>query len=156
MKPSSPLRYTPDVETPLDDEQDVVDALKDTFDTILERTSQDYDHAVRSVHAKGHGILKGTLRVESALPEELAQGLFAQPGEYEVFLRLSTNAGDVLPDVISLPRGLALKVVGVEGERLPGSEGHNQDFIMLNAPVFQTPTAKKFLTNLKMLAKTTA
>ncbi len=155
MKPSSPVRYTPDVETPLDDEQKVIDSLINDFDTILERTSEDYDHAVRSVHAKAHGILKGSLRVESALPDELAQGLFAKPGEYEVYLRLSTNAGDILPDVISLPRGLALKVVGVEGERLPDSEGHNQDFIMLNAPVFQAPNAEKFQTNLKMLAKTT-
>ncbi|WP_447553315.1 catalase family protein [Vreelandella sp. EE22] len=155
MALTSPLRYTPDVETPLDDEQDIIDSLKDTFGTILERTADDYAHAVRSVHAKAHGILKGTLRVEPGLSDELAQGLFAQPGEYEAILRLSTNAGDILPDAISLPRGLALKVVEVEGERLPGSEGRNQDFIMLNAPVFQAPDAKKFLASVKMLAKTT-
>ncbi|WP_447529158.1 catalase family protein [Vreelandella sp. TE19] len=155
MELSTPLRYTPDVETPLEDEQDVIDSLNDTFDTILEHTSEDYGHAVRAVHAKAHGILSGTLSVEQGLSDELAQGLFAKPGEFDVFLRLSTNAGDILPDAVSLPRGLALKVVDVEGERLPDSEGHNQDFILLNAPVFQAPTASKFLTNLKMLASTT-
>ena len=54
----------------------------------------------------------------------------------------------ILPDTISLPRGLALKVLDVEGERLAGAEGTTQDFIMVNGPVFQTKTADKFLGNL--------
>ena len=72
-----------------------------------------------------------------------------------MLLRLSTNAGDILPDVIGLPRGLAMKVLDVPGERLPGSEGAAQDFIMTNGSVFTAKTADKFLGNLKMLAKTT-
>ena len=42
--------------------------------------------------------------------DTMAQGLFARPGEHAATLRISTNAGDILPDAISLPRGLALKV----------------------------------------------
>jgi hypothetical protein len=38
----------------------------------LETTSQDYHHAVRSVHAKSHGLLDGELTVLDSLP--LAQG----------------------------------------------------------------------------------
>jgi hypothetical protein len=94
--------------------------------------------------------------VADGLPAELAQGIFARPGRYEAVLRLSTNAGDILPDAIGLPRGLALKVIGVDGERLPGSEDdRTQDFIMVNGPVFTAPDAKSFLKNLKLLAKTT-
>ncbi|KMZ12205.1 Catalase [Candidatus Burkholderia humilis] len=52
--------------------------------------------------------------------------------------------------------GLAIKVIGVNGERLPGSEGdRTQDFVMINAPAFTAATPKKFLANLKLLAKTT-
>ena len=107
------------------------------------------------MHAKTHGILQGKLQVKDGLPPELAQGLFAQPGTYTVYMRLSTNAGDILPDVIALPRGLAMKVVGVDGDRLPDASGRTQDFIMVNGPVFQAKTAAKFLGSLKLLAKTT-
>lgn len=151
----SPIRYRPDVEQPQPDEQTTVTDLNETFDIILERTAEDYGHAVRSVHAKSHGLLEGELTIDSDLPAELAQGLFAQGGRHKVLIRLSTNAGDILPDAIGLPRGLAMKVFDVAGDRLPGSEGTAQDFVMVNGPVFQAKTAEKFLGNLKLLAKTT-
>ncbi len=150
-----PVRYSPDVEQVKADEDVTITQLCETFDTILDTTSKNYGHAVRAVHAKAHGILEGVLKVDDRLSPELAQGLFAMPGDYKVYMRLSTNAGDILPDVISLPRGLALKVVGVRGERLPDAQGATQDFVMVNGPVFLKKTADKFLTSLKLLAKTT-
>ncbi len=155
MAITAPVRFTESLETRQENEGETIEQLNATFDKILGTTAQDYGHAVRSVHAKAHGILQGTLMVASGLPPELAQGMFATPGEHKVFMRLSTNAGDILPDAISLPRGLALKVLDVEGERLPGAEGHTQNFVMVNGPVFQVKTADKFLGNLKMLAGTT-
>ncbi|KAB0680390.1 catalase family protein [Aureimonas leprariae] len=150
-----PVRYSPAVEDVRPGEGETVRHLNETFDTILETTANDYGHAVRSVHAKAHGILEGTLDIAEGLPPELAQGLFAKPGRHRVYLRISTNAGDILPDAISLPRGVALKVLDVEGERLLGAEGGAQDFVMVNGPVFQTKTADQFLGNLKLLAGTT-
>ncbi len=151
----APVRYSPSVETVDPSEQETVAGLNDAFDVILERTAEDYGHAVRSVHAKSHGILQGELVVDEGLPPELAHGLFATPGRHKAYLRLSTNAGDILPDSISLPRGAALKILDVAGERLPGSEGRTQDFVMVNGPVFQAKTAEKFLGSVKLLAKTT-
>ena len=151
----TPVSYTPDVEKLQPDEQKTVGELNSAFDTILERTAEDYGHAVRSVHAKSHGVLEGELTIDGNLPPELAQGLFAISGTHKVLIRLSTNAGDILPDAISLPRGFAMKVFDVPGERLPGAEGSAQDFIMINGKVFTAPNAEKFLGNLKMLAKTT-
>ncbi|MGU3315186.1 catalase family protein [Sphingomonas sp. M6A6_1c] len=151
----APIRYRPDVEDVQPDEAETIAALCTTFDTILERTAEDYGHAVRSVHAKAHALLEGELTVDAGLPPELAQGLFADAGTHKVLLRLSTNAGDILPDAISLPRGLAMKVFDVKGARLPGAEGTSQDFVMVNGTVFQAKTADKFLGNLKLLAKTT-
>ena len=155
MSIAPPVRYSVDVETFQDDEAATIQDLNSTFDKILETTAKDYEHAVRSVHAKAHGILMGKLTIAANLPPELAQGMFAKPGEHQVFMRLSTNAGDILPDAISLPRGLALKVLDVDGERLPGAEGRTQNFVMVNGPVFMAKTADKFLGNLKLLAGTT-
>lgn len=151
-----PVRYSPDVEKVESDEGETIRQLEEQFQHIQNTTSKDYDHAVRAVHAKAHGIAKGKLTVKEGLPPELAQGLFATPGTYDAVLRISTNAGDILDDDIALPRGLALKLMDVPGDRLPGSEDEtSQDFILVNGPVFAAPNAKGFLKNLKLLAKTT-
>jgi len=150
-----PVPYSPELETIQPNEREVEAGLNDAFDTILRRTAKDYGHTVRPVHAKAHAILTGTMKVRADIPSELAQGLFSSTGDYPVYIRISTNAGDILPDAISLPRGLAMKVLDVKGARLPDAEGTTQDFVMINGPVFQSKTAKQFLGNLKILAKTT-
>ncbi len=155
MTANPPVRYSRDLEIFRENEEETVSGLVDAFDEILKKTAEDYGHAVRSVHAKAHGVLKGTLTVKEGLPPELAQGLFASPGTHDVYMRLSTNAGDILPDTVALPRGLALKILDVEGLRLPDAAGGSQDFVMVNGPVFQSPNAEKFLGSLKMLARTT-
>lgn len=153
---ASPIRYTSAVETPEKDEADTIQQLTETLRGISEITFRDGGHALRSVHAKSHGLLRAELDVVNGLPPALAQGLFAKAGRYPVVMRFSTVPGDILDDSVSVPRGLAIKVIGVPGDRLPGSEGAStQDFVLVDGPVFAAPTAKKFLGNLKLLAKTT-
>jgi hypothetical protein len=149
-----PLRYHPGVEQPEPDEAETIAGLKEALRDILDTTFKDYGHPVRSVHAKSHGLLQGKVIVP-ALPEMLAQGMFARPGEYDAVLRFSTNPGDILDDSVSTPRGLAIKIFGVEGDRLPGDEAAaTQDFVMVNAPAFTAKNPKAFLKDLKLLAKT--
>ena len=154
--PAAPVRYSPDVEEIQPDERETIAGLEEQFDYIQDITHKDYGHGVRAVHAKAHGFARGKLTVKQGLPPELAQGLFAASGEYEAILRISTQPGDILDDSVNSPRGVALKLIGVEGDRLPGSEGDaTQDFIMVNGPIFGAPNTAKFLGNLKLLAKTT-
>ncbi|QJE02347.1 catalase family protein [Massilia forsythiae] len=151
-----PIPYQPSFEVPEDDETETTFDLKDTMRGISVKTFEDSGTAIRSVHAKSHGLLLGQLTVLDNLPPVYAQGLFAQPGSYPVVMRLSTTPGDILSDDVSTPRGMSLKVVGVPGARVEGSEGDTtQDFVMVNGPVFNSATAKKFLGNLKLLAATT-
>lgn len=105
------LRYSPDIEQPEEDEADTTQGLIDTLRSISEQTLADTGHAMRSVHAKAHGILQGEIDVPASLPEYLAQGLFAKPGKYPVVMRFSTIPGDVLDDSVSTPRGLAIKII---------------------------------------------
>jgi hypothetical protein len=124
--------------------------------SIREKTFADSGEVLRSVHAKAHGLLTATLTIPENLPPTLAQGIFANPGKYPVIMRFSTLPGDLLSDDVSTPRGVAIKIIGVKGDRLPGSEDDiTQDFIMVNGPAFAAPTPKKFLGNLKLLAGTT-
>jgi hypothetical protein len=144
------------VETPEADEAKTIQQLVETLLKISQITYRDGHHALRSVHAKSHALLEGQLTVLPNLPAELCQGLFAVPGTYPILMRLSSSPGDLLDDSVSTPRGLAIKVIGVHGVRLPGSEGDTtQDFIMINGPAFAAPNLKKFLGSLKLLAGTT-
>jgi hypothetical protein len=152
----SPVRFSPSVERPDGDEAKTTQALIATLRHINEKTFADGGHAIRSVHAKTHGILQGYLEVDTGLPSDLAQGLFAKPGRYPVVMRFSTIPGDILDDSVSTPRALAIKVIGVEGERLEGSEGDvTQDFVLNNGPAFGAPNPKRFLARLRLLARTT-
>ncbi len=151
-----PLRYTPSVEVMEEDEQDTIRQLIETMTKIQQKTFEDGGHAIRSVHAKSHGLIDARLIVSADLPPHLAQGLFAKAGTYPVVMRYSAIPGDLLDDAVSAPRGLSIKIMGVEGARLPGAEGATtQDFVMVNGPAFSAPNAKKFLGTLKQLAATT-
>ena len=152
---AQPIPYDPSIETIDQDERETIQGLVETMRRIHGTTSRDYGHAVRATHAKSHGLLCGTLRVLDGLPPYLAQGLFAEPGAYDVVMRLSTQPGDILPDSVSSTRGMALKVIGVEGERLPGSEDdRTQDFVFQDVPVFQASDAKSFLRRFRVIAAT--
>jgi hypothetical protein len=159
LNPQAPVIYDPSCEILEPDEHEVEAGLIAALTEISETTFKHSGHATRSVHAKSHGLLQGEIEVLPGLPQTLAQGMFAQPGHWPVVMRLSTSPGDVLDDKVSTPRGLALKVVGVPGAaaaRLPGSEQDvTQDFLMINGPAFSVAGAGKFLSTLKLLAKTT-
>ncbi len=153
---AKPIPFDPHYEVVDDDEAETVRHLNETLRRIRETTYRDGGCPLRSVHAKSHGLLRGELQVLPDLPVELCQGLFAAPGRYPVAMRFSTVPGDLLDDRISTPRGLAIKVSGVSGPRLPGSEHEQtQDFVLVTGPAFGAPNAKKFLSNLKLLAGTT-
>jgi hypothetical protein len=152
----TPLPFNPDFEQVPDDESETISGLIQAMREIAETTFADGGHAIRSVHAKSHGLLQGEIEVLPDLPPELAQGAFAKPGKMPVVMRYSTNPGDILDDKVSTPRGLAIKLIGVEGERLPNSDAEvTQDFVMVNAPAFMVPTPKDFLKSVKLIAKTT-
>jgi hypothetical protein len=152
----SPLRFEPSMEVAAADEDATIAGLIETMGSISRTTFEHSGHAIRSVHAKSHGLLRGELTVLDGLPPILAQGLFAKPGRYDAVMRFSTIPGDILDDSVSTPRGLAVKLIGVDGARLPGSEGDTtQDFVMINGPAFGAPTPQKFLGLLKLIAATT-
>jgi hypothetical protein len=154
--PAQPQRYEPTVDLPSEDEGELALAISDKMLDIAAKTFADGGHAIRSVHAKSHGLLEAEFEVLAGLPAALAQGLFAQPGRHPAVMRLSTIPGDLLGDAVSTPRGLAIKVLGVEGERLEGdAETATQDFVTVNGPRFNARDGKAFLRSLKLVALTT-
>ncbi len=148
------LPYSPTVEVPAADEPVIFDELSRTMQHITRTMASRYRHAYRPVHAKSHGVLVGTLEVLPGLPETLAQGLFARAASYPVVMRFSTNPGYMLADNVSSPRGLAVKVLNVPGERVASdAAGSSQDFVCVNANAFGAPDPAGFLKQIKLFDK---
>jgi hypothetical protein len=96
--------------------------------------------AMRDAHAKAHGCVRGDFTVDTGLPETLRVGVFAEPTTYKTWIRFSNGAGTPHDDAAGDGRGMAIKLVGVPGEKLlqdvPEAEANTQDFVMINYPVF--------------------
>ncbi|HEY0801763.1 MAG TPA: catalase family protein [Steroidobacteraceae bacterium] len=150
------IRFADYSEVASPDEEQVIRQLAEVNKTIVKKVFDDSGHAERAVHAKSHALLNGELKVFPDLPAELKQGVFSIPREYQAVVRISSIAGDLLSDSVSLPRGFSIKLYDVAGERLPGSEDtRTQDFLMVSGTVFATGDMKAFLRDLKLLAATT-
>lgn len=151
------VRYSDRVETKKPDEDQTIDAIIAAMQGEAAVTGERYHHGVRTSHAKSHGLLKGEMRVLGDLPEELRQGLFVTPGRtYEVLVRMAQVPGEILRDSVSTQRGVAIKVLNVDGEKLPGhDEGNTQDFLLDNDNRFPIADAAGFLVTLKGLGAAT-
>ncbi len=150
------IRYTDSIETPADDEQEVVGKIIQAMEQETDKVAEREHHAVRASHAKSTGVLKGELRVLADLPPQLAQGLFAQARTYPAVVRLAQGPGEHLSDSVSTHRGMAVKLFGVDGPALPGHDGvGTQDFVFATGTTFPQADAASFLTAIKGLEKST-
>ena len=142
------LRFSDELETVDQDEAELADKIVDAMTKGAEAVSKKEGHAYRASHSKAHAIAKGSLEVASAIPPELAQGLFAKPGTYDLIVRLAHVPGELLDDrKVSTPRGMALKVLGVEGPMLSGS---TQDWVLDTGEVFIASNSRVFLQQITM------
>lgn len=132
------VKYTEGVEQEQPHEQAQIAAIVASMGRVNELVFDKHRHALRDAHAKSHGILKGELTVRTDLPEELAQGIFVPGRVYEVVARLSSAPGDIHPDSVRSLKGMALKVMGVDG-------AGTQDFLMANLPVLPFGTVEAYL-----------
>lgn len=141
------LPYSDDVETIEPDEEATIDGIIAAMAGGERITRERYGRAARSSHAKAHGLLKGELRVLDDLPTELRQGLFAAPDTYPVVVRLAQVPAEFFDDrKVSTPRGMAIKVLDVNGEMLPVHRGERtQDFVLDTGKTFIAPGARTFL-----------
>ncbi len=133
--PPEPVRYDPSVEAEQVDEAEIIDKIVASMGRVNRRTFEKHRHATRDAHAKSHGILRGALTVRDDLAGELRQGLFVEPRTYPIIVRFSTAPGDIQDDRIASLRGMAIKVIGVEGARLMPGDEVTQDFLLVNDPI---------------------
>lgn len=100
----------------------------------------------RDAHPKMHGVVKAEFIVEPDLPEDLRIGVFKQPTTYQAWIRFSNQDGSINPDSKGDIRGMAIKLMGVIGDKLLASEptAQTQDFILISTNVFVTKDSQDF------------
>lgn len=141
------VRYSDEIEIKQPNEDEDSRAVVESMARVNKIMFERYRHAVRDAHAKNHGILRGELEIYDNLPEHLAQGLFKEPRKYPVIIRFSTAPGMIEPDKKSSQRGMAIKIIGVEGEKFlaEDKDALTQDFLLVNYPIIPTGTVKDYL-----------
>jgi catalase len=115
------------------------------------KTQDEKGPDLRQVHAKSHGLMHGKFIVNDCIPDGMGVGVFAEPRkDYPIWVRFSNGLSpkergefhkDAEPDV----RGMAIKLMGVEGEKLMDDEEGTQDFVLINSPRFFVRDAEGYL-----------
>lgn len=140
------IRYSDDLEVIPDNEDEQIGDIVRYLQITQRRTFDARRHATRDTHAKGHGFLKGRFTIEPDLPEELAQSLFATPRTHDAIVRFATEPGDMLDDRTPAARGLGLKLLDVDGDKLGDDGRTTQDFTFNNCsvlPLTDVPTYRE-------------
>ncbi|MEX2513035.1 MAG: catalase [Cyclobacteriaceae bacterium] len=113
--------------------------IREMIDTMKEFLAKQYADGkiLRNFHPKMHGCLKGTLKIKKNIPEYLKQGLFKTEKNYDAWIRFSNAPPKIQADTRSSGRGLAIKVLEVNG---PGMEPDpigiaTQNFLLTTSPI---------------------
>ena len=114
---------------------------KQTLDRLKEQYPVGKGIVLRDAHPKTHGLVQAEFIVLDDLANELQHGIFAKPRKFDALIRFSAGGLDVRPDTVPQGRGMAIQLLGLEGQKLLDG-AKTQDFVMINYPTF-------FVRNLK-------
>ena len=82
---------------------------------------------LRGFHAKIHAGFIAEFQVLADLPEHARHGVFAAPRTFPAVVRFSNGDSRINPDRKREPRGIAIKLIGVEGRKLLPGQGRRRD-----------------------------
>ncbi|SVD71111.1 uncharacterized protein METZ01_LOCUS423965, partial [marine metagenome] len=110
-------------------------------------------HVKRDAHTKSHGCVKAEFSVLENLSEDLAKGVFIPGKTYPAWIRYSNGkANPARADIKGDGRGMAIKLLGIEGETLLARDkmSGTQDFVMMSTPVFFIDDPEDYLSLMKL------
>ena len=129
--------------------------IADLAARLQQKIHLQYPHGTmrRDAHPKMHGVVRALFTVEPDLPPEWRVGVFGQPVTYEAWIRYSNQNAEIQSDLKCDIRGMAIKLMGVPGEKLLEQDRHaaTHDFILINTPVFVTHDVAEFDTMIKAM-----
>jgi hypothetical protein len=131
---------------PTPEENQIIERAAQAAIGVVEHESHPDRLYKRDAHAPPHGCVQAQFRVSPDIEPGFRHGVFAMPGQrYDAWVRFSNGirTDDTQPDA----RGMAIKLLGVEGEKLLGSESDEgtQDFVMINHHTFFADDVAEYL-----------
>lgn len=99
----------------------------------------------RGGNTKTHAIVRATVTIRDDLPEHCRKGIFANPRSYPAYIRYSGPGPNVPADINDVGfMSMAVKLMGVPGEKLMSEEKFTQDFITTSGgATFVTPNTRE-------------
>lgn len=129
-------RVDPDEEKSLDE---IIDLMADQMRGHFKPGSYE-----RGGNTKTHGVVRATVTILDNLPKSCRKGVFAEPKHYPAYVRYSGPGPDVPADIEDVGfLSMAVKLMGVPGEKLMDEEEFTQDFITVCTPTFVTPNTRE-------------
>lgn len=134
------------------------DAVRKLITLLQQRLNREYPPGrkmLRDAHPKSHGLVRAEFVVEPNRPHELRVGVFSQQRTYPAWVRFSNMRDPPRPDIEPDSRGMAIKVMDVDGEKLLEDEKHarTQDFVLMSSDYFVTKGVAKFADMLEALER---
>ncbi len=135
-------------------EEYLIPGEEDAFFTIADRAVEEVEKkaaengiAHRDAHAKAHGCVQASLKVEEGLAPEYRVGVFAQERTYPAWVRLSNGAFAIQSDLVKDVRGFAVKVMDVPGKKVleHKQDARTQDFLFINSPTMFVRTPEDYI-----------
>lgn len=105
-----------------------------TIDRLKVQFPEGTQPVLRDAHPKTHALVKAEFIVPDDLPPALQHGVFKKPHTYDALIRFSAGGIKVQSDEIPQANGMAIKLIGVEGDKILPNEkdAKTQDFVMIN------------------------
>ncbi len=128
----------------LNKEQQTIQSIVSELTGKLNKQYQGALH-LRDTHPKANACVKANVTVNRNLPDNLKIG-FLKGTSYKAWIRFSNAADHVTADTEQDFRGMAIKMIGVSGERLPipGDEDDTQDLLFIAHDAFFAGSPQHF------------
>ncbi|GEM_PF-398891 len=122
-------------------ESELISTIRDISEQRVKR-SQKWP-VPRDQHPKQHGCVWAEFIVEDNLPENIRVGVFKEPKTYKAWIRFSSRQEQ--DDSKGDAQAMAIKLLGVKGEKILEKDAETQDFIMVNHPVFLVKNVQDYV-----------
>ncbi len=152
--PSPPQDIAPDLDTALgeryyegnqaSEEKYINEIVESIASAIKLHFKEGGPPARRDAHAYDNGCVQAIFRVNADLPDHLRQGVFVPGSQYKAWIRFSNGNSEARPAWFFDARGMAIKLMGVPGEKLLDDEKHTQDFILISHPNFFVDDLRRY------------
>lgn len=131
--------------------------ISEMIDELKEQVNRLYpaQNMLRQIHTKMHGCVNAEFMIAPDLPDSLRVGVFSKSGSYPAWIRFSNANTTPQPDKKKDIRGIAIKLMNVEGDKILNDQAqeNTQDFLLMSSETF---FAKNLVHFRKLLKAATA